>query len=734
MRVALYARVSTERQEQQGTIASQLDAIRGFARDQQHDIVDDYVCVDEGYSGTRLDRPGLDRLRDGAEAGAFEAVVILCPDRLARKYAYQVVILEELERYGVRVLFLEQPPSDDPHARLLTQIQGAIAEYERMKITERYRRGKLFRARQGEVTFWKVPYGYRRCPRRDAVPAHLEIAEAEAQVVRQIFAWHVHERLSVRQIALRLTASPHLTATGRQRWGPSTVDRMLHNEAYIGRMYVNRHEALAGDLTTRSGRRPVKRRTRCRPTAEWIPLTVPPLIDADLFHRSQAIHLDNSRFSPRHLKSGHYLLRGVVRCRVCDLSMSCHRMRGRDGTWHHYYYCTGHDVLRARGAVGPCPQRNLRADALDDLVWTEVRRHLENPALIATAHARLHTEPIAADVVAQDIRDLQKKRAECDREDHRLLDAYQAGLIPLDQLGRRQELLRQRRAHVTDSLEARQHHQAAVAETAQLHLNVEAFVRRINGPLATLSFEQQQQVVRTVVDRAMVEDGRVDIHFAIPIPPPPSTPPTPADEPVSTFSRLRSNDRNDFRVVREPIDQRDRTGRVGKDGVPLLEEQIGRNDDRALFVASTDDLKQEVGRVGVIGQIADLIDRQDLRTRVGAQPPFEGAGGVLAIQIQQQVRGGDEERGVAGEDRLVQQVFRQHGFAEPLRSDQDDILSLGDEVEREDPVDGGPVQVLGPGPVEVREGFEAPEPGRLQLPLKASASAGLEFGVHERVE
>src|SRR2546425_8404 len=163
MRVALYARVSTERQEQQGTIASQLDAVRSFARDHQHDIVDDYVCVDDGYSGTRLDRPGLDRLRDGAEAGAFEATLILCPDRLARKYAYQVVILEELERYGVRVIFLEQPPSDDPHARLLTQIQGAIAEYERMKITERYRRGEIFLARQSEIIFLEVAY---RDPRR----------------------------------------------------------------------------------------------------------------------------------------------------------------------------------------------------------------------------------------------------------------------------------------------------------------------------------------------------------------------------------------------------------------------------------------------------------------------------------------------------------------------------------------------------------------------------------------
>jgi site-specific DNA recombinase len=247
MRIALYARVSTERQERQGTIGSQLDALRRFAQEQGHETVEAYVCVDDGYSGTRLDRPGLDRLRDGAEAGAFEAVVILCPDRLARKYAYQMLILEELERFGVRAVFLEQPPSEDPHARLLVQIQGAIAEYERMKITERYRRGKLFRARQGEIVFWKVPYCYRRAPRRDGVPAHIEISEPEAHVVRQIFAWHVETGLSVRQIALRLTESAHPTATGRTRCGPSTVARLLRNEAYIGTMYFNRHESLDGD-------------------------------------------------------------------------------------------------------------------------------------------------------------------------------------------------------------------------------------------------------------------------------------------------------------------------------------------------------------------------------------------------------------------------------------------------------------------------------------------------------
>ncbi|HEX5925947.1 MAG TPA: recombinase family protein, partial [Baekduia sp.] len=160
MRVALYARVSTERQEERGTVGSQLELLRAAARADDHDVVAEFV--DDGYSGARLDRPALDRLRDTAEAGALDAVLCLCPDRLARAYAYQVLILEELERFGVPVRFLDGPaPGDDPQAKLLVQVQGVIAEYERAKIAERYRRGKLHRARAGEVFFWKVPYGYR---------------------------------------------------------------------------------------------------------------------------------------------------------------------------------------------------------------------------------------------------------------------------------------------------------------------------------------------------------------------------------------------------------------------------------------------------------------------------------------------------------------------------------------------------------------------------------------------
>jgi site-specific DNA recombinase len=150
VRVGLYARVSTERQHERGTIGSQLEALRVAARADGHEVIEEFV--DDGYSGARLDRPGLDRLRDAAQAGVLDGVLCLCVDRLARAYAYQVLILEELERFGVTVRFLEGPsPSDDPQATLLIQMQGVIAEYEKAKIAERNRRGKLYRARAGEI-------------------------------------------------------------------------------------------------------------------------------------------------------------------------------------------------------------------------------------------------------------------------------------------------------------------------------------------------------------------------------------------------------------------------------------------------------------------------------------------------------------------------------------------------------------------------------------------------------
>jgi site-specific DNA recombinase len=128
MRAAIYARVSTPRQGWEQIIESQLTVLKSWTDENGHELSPENVYTDEGYSGSRLDRPGLDALRDGAEDGAFEVVGVLSSDRLARKYAYQVLLLEEMGRAGCEVVFVDHPISEDPNDQLLLQIQGAIAE------------------------------------------------------------------------------------------------------------------------------------------------------------------------------------------------------------------------------------------------------------------------------------------------------------------------------------------------------------------------------------------------------------------------------------------------------------------------------------------------------------------------------------------------------------------------------------------------------------------------------
>src|SRR5271166_1478186 len=266
-----------EAQADRGTIGSQLALLREHIAAADDELVGQYV--DDGYSGARLDRPGLDALRDAAEAGLIQRVWCLSPDRLARAYAYQVLVLDELDRFGVTVAFTDSPglAADDPQSVLLTQVQGVIAEYEKAKIAERYRRGKLFRARTGEIVTWKSSYGYRRIPRSAATGrAHHEVYEPEAAVVRRIFTDRA-AGITVREICRRLNADAIPSPTGKPTWGHSTLCRLLRNEAYVGRVYYNRTESVPDRRPTHRNRQVPRERD------DWIPIDCPRIISDELF-------------------------------------------------------------------------------------------------------------------------------------------------------------------------------------------------------------------------------------------------------------------------------------------------------------------------------------------------------------------------------------------------------------------------------------------------------------------
>lgn len=185
---ALYARVSSDRQKQDHTIASQVSALMEHAETHGYLVPPEWRFQDEGYSGASLLRPGLEALRDLAATGQIEAVLIHSPDRLSRKYAYQVLLAEELARAGVELVFLKAPSGATPEDQLLVQFQGMIAEYERAQIAERSRRGKRHRAQQGCINVLSgAPYGYRYVKKSDTSAAYYEVIEAEAEVVRLVF-------------------------------------------------------------------------------------------------------------------------------------------------------------------------------------------------------------------------------------------------------------------------------------------------------------------------------------------------------------------------------------------------------------------------------------------------------------------------------------------------------------------------------------------------------------------
>src|SRR4051812_36537663 len=215
MRVAIYARVSTTRQAQTQTIEQQLTRLEAYLEQQGWALDRRHIYRDDGYSGASLRRPGLDHLRDRAALAELDVVLITVPDRLARKYVHQVLLIEEFEQHGCRVEFLDRPMSQDPHDQLLLQIRGAVAEYERTLISERMRRGRLMKLQTGQLLPWALPpYGYRTDPEHPRDPAGVRHDPYEATVVRQIFDDYLVAGASLYSVVQRLQAGGVPTPSG----------------------------------------------------------------------------------------------------------------------------------------------------------------------------------------------------------------------------------------------------------------------------------------------------------------------------------------------------------------------------------------------------------------------------------------------------------------------------------------------------------------------------------------
>jgi site-specific DNA recombinase len=535
MTVALYARVSTPRQTHTQTIEQQLERLRARAEEcagEQPHLEESLVFRDDGYSGTTLQRPGLDALRDAVASGGVDRVLMTAPDRLARKYIHQILLLEELERFGCVVEFLDRPMSRDPHDQLLLQIRGAVAEYERTLIAERMRRGRLAKLRTGTLLPWtRVPYGYRVDPDRPRDPLGVRIDPAEGAVVQELFVRYLQPGATLQGIVAALVRDGVPTPHGRRQWSRSTLRWMLRNPVYVGQVYANRTHARPAHQR-QSALQPVGQQgTTLELTAReaWLLVTtIPPLVSQEVFDQAQGKLAENRRLARRHNTTGDYLVRALVSCGVCGYACKGRQEPPR----YAYYLCAGKVPGRPEHPDGRCPARYIPALALDDLVWQDLCDVLTHPDSLAQALERAQAGAWLPQELQARRAQLQQGIQQVERQVERVGDAYQAGAMPLAEYRRRRQRLDDHRSALERQ---RQHLEAQVDQhqaVTQVMTSVEAFCQRVRPGLAHATFAQRRQLVELLIDRVIVTDGDVEIHYVIPT--------TPASEHVR-FSHLRTN-------------------------------------------------------------------------------------------------------------------------------------------------------------------------------------------------
>src|SRR5216684_4256911 len=512
---AIYARVSSEQQREAHTIASQTAALIELAKTLEFEVPKAWIIEDEGYSGATLERPGLERVRDLAAEGQIQAVLVYSPDRLSRKYAYQILLIEELARHGVETRFLNAPQGATAEDQLLVQVQGMIAEYERAQILERSRRGKRHRARAGEISVLSgAPYGYQYIRKSDEAPASYSVIETEAHVVQQVYESYTVAGWSIGAITRWLNEHGVATRKPGTRWERSMVWAMLRNPAYRGtacfgktrvatRQRVTRPLRLRGGIATRDSA------NHERPREEWIEIPVPALIDEPTFARAQEL-LHENKVHARRRTIQPSLVQGLVSCRQCGYALS--RISTRSSArLIHYYRCIGSDGWRHLG--GPrCTSRPVRQDLLDQIVWTEVIRLLENPALIQQELDRRLAVARAADLTKQREQTLQRELVRVGKSVERVLTAYQEDLVSLEQLRERMPPLRQREHALRAELQSIAEQTRERAMYLRLAETLSAFLGRLRVAADTLDVVERQRIVRLIVKEVLVGDDTIVIR------------------------------------------------------------------------------------------------------------------------------------------------------------------------------------------------------------------------------
>jgi site-specific DNA recombinase len=396
MIAALYIRVSTADQAEKGySLETQLSENRQKASELGATKFVEFI--DDGYSGEYIDRPALTQLRDALEKEEFDMVVIYDPDRLARNLAHQLIITDEIEKSGAKLLFVSVTFEESPEGKLFYSMRGAISAYEKEKIKERTTRGKKGKARQGKLVNNGHCFGYDY----DKVNSMYIVNKDQAAIVRRIFDLCIKDKLGTALISKELNNECIPAPRGNQ-WIVSSIHRILTNTAYRGVVHSMRHKSTKTGFSTR--------KIEIRPESEWIPIQIPPIVDEITWHAAQKQLHTNKAFAKRNLKYDH-LLNGLVHCARCGHKMTI-RHSGNSNNPISYYACltqvsTSYVYLEGE----KCTARRIPTAIIDELVWDKLCELAENPTLISQ-----YTQDICNPIATTKIKNTLAKLKETEKK------------------------------------------------------------------------------------------------------------------------------------------------------------------------------------------------------------------------------------------------------------------------------------------------------------------------------
>ena len=511
---ALYARVSTGRQENEQTIESQIAEVKKRIKDDGNTLLPNNIFIDDGWSGEILARPALDSMRDTAKENGFEALYIYDRGRLSRTFYHQEVVIAELVDRDIKFISIHDVEATTPEEKVLQSMQGVFHEYERVKIVERMRRGKLYKAKQGVIINGTPLYGYKFIKDNTTGIVRCEIDEDEAKAVRLVWKWFGIERLSINEIQKKLY---DFGIKPRKRksdfWTKGPISRLLKCDTYSsGKAYYNKSEVVVAKNPIKDVKyKKIKKTSRKRrPREDWIAYDVPKIVeDHLLFEKIQKMLDHNQRYSTKNRKHD-YLLRGLIYC-------GCGSRRSGDGRnkhGHFYYRCN--TKINNFPYPSKCSSGGINAGILDFTVWRELQKRLTSyPLLLKYAEKWLKTHSTLSNEDTLEKQRLLEILTKLNEEEGRYSKAYGANTLEFQQF---QELMKDAKKRKISYNKQLDDLSSKTAKT-NFPIKPEELVEESQKIIEDFDFANKFRVVQDIIHKVIVsERSGAEVWAKLPLP------------------------------------------------------------------------------------------------------------------------------------------------------------------------------------------------------------------------